>query len=254
MSGYAILSKQWVHHPCRIFPSFLLALDPSMTSISADDPGRRGILFDLDGVLWDTSGLHERAFLDVGRRHGLDPVSYDQIAGRPTPSAWRVVLEANERLVDTDLVRTMTTEKQELARQWIQVDPPLCNEVFLLSSLPRGNLSLGLVTGASAETTSIFLGAAGVEFDVVVTGESVSEGKPSPEPYAAAVSQLQLKSRACWVLEDSLQGLESASLASTRCVHLTAEGDACIRDHPEVEGCVDSIRAFLRLAGVEVSQ
>ena len=93
-----------------------------------------------------------------------------------------------------------------------------------------------------------------MEFEVVITGESVSEGKPSPEPYLVAASQVDLEPGACWVLEDSAQGLESASLAGTRCVHLTAEGSNCQEDHPKIEACVESIRDFLSVTGIAVSR
>ena len=223
-----------------------------MAPINAVEQGRRGILFDLDGVLWHTSRLHEQAFVEVGLRHGLESVDYERLAGRPTPAAWRLVLEANKRSADPDLVRKMTVEKQELARRWLRADPPMCDEIPLLACLPRSEVSLGLVTGASSATASIFLRASGVDFEVVITGESVSEGKPSPAPYAAAVSQLHLDSHRCWVLEDSVQGIESASLAGTRCVHLTEEGESCLQHHPKVEACVESIRGFLSVAGIEV--
>lgn len=218
----------------------------SMTELRAKSQKHLGLLFDLDGVLWDSSRLHEQAFFEIGNRHGLRPVHYDELAGRPTSAAWRMVLEANQRPFDSELVTEMTSEKQELAREWLRADPPLSAEIGYLSALPP-ELALGLVTGASAQTTSIFLDAAGITFDAVVTGDSVTTGKPSPEPYEVAASQLRLRGSDCWVLEDSEQGLESAVLAGMHCAHLTPEGplSAGQQQHPMVEGCVSTIRDFI---------
>jgi mannitol-1-/sugar-/sorbitol-6-phosphatase len=214
--------------------------------------GRLGLLFDLDGVLWDTSRVHEQAFAEVGRWHRLDPVPYERLAGRPTPEAWRLVLEANGRPAEPDFVAAITSEKQELARRPLRSNPPLGGELDLIASLPRSGLALGLVTGASAATASVFLAASGLHFEVVITGESVQEGKPSPAPYLAAASSLQLDPDSCWVLEDSAQGIESATLAGTRCVHLTANGRTCKDIHPKVVTCVRTIAEFLTAVGVPV--
>jgi beta-phosphoglucomutase len=226
-----------------------------MAGTHADDPGNVGILLDLDGVLWDTSAIHDQAFVDVGRRHGLEPVAYDLLAGRPTPAAWRLVLGANGREVDPALLVILTREKQKLARDRLRTNPPLSPDIGLLGGLSGHHVRLGLVTGASAQTTVIFLAAAkahGAEFEVVVTGESVADGKPSPAPYAAAMAQLDLSPGDCWALEDSIQGLESAHSAQARTVHLTVEGGACAWDHVPTVACVSSIGAFLSVTGVTV--
>ena len=222
--------------------------DSCMTTVMPIGPERRGLLFDLDGVLWDSSRIHEQAFNEICERYGLRPVKYEELAGRPTSSAWRLVLEINEQPPDDGLIRRMTTEKQELARNLLRGRPPLSPEIHVLSSLP-GNLSLGLVTGASAETTAIFLEAARVDFDVVVTSESVHSGKPSPEPYETAASHIGLSEADCWVLEDSAQGIESALQAGTHCVHLTPQGAHCTMDHAKLDGCVATIRDFMLVSG-----
>jgi beta-phosphoglucomutase-like phosphatase (HAD superfamily) len=57
----------------------------------------------------------------------------------------------------------------------------------------------------------------------------------------------------CWVLEDSIQGLESAVSAGALVVHLTARGADCGSQHRPTMGCVATIEAFLGLAGLDVA-
>jgi sugar-phosphatase len=214
------------------------------------DPDLTGIFFDLDGVLWDTSALHEKAFATVCADEGLEPLPYSLLAGRSTPSAWNMVLAHNGRTCDPELVERLSTAKQVLARKWLCVDPPLSPELGIVAALAHAGVVRGLVTGSSSATVSIFLGASGLGFDVVITGESVEVGKPGPAPYLAAATAVGVVPGRCWVLEDSAQGLASAAAAGTRAVHLTAAGASCVEKHVATEGCVVSIDAFVRLTGV----
>jgi HAD superfamily hydrolase (TIGR01509 family) len=122
----------------------------------------------------------------------------------------------------------------------------------VVGTLQRAGVLLGLVTGSSAPTVSIFLEACPTHFDVVISGDSVKVGKPSPDPYLAAATALGLEPDRCWVLEDSAQGLESAAAAGTRTVHLTEDGPACDRHHAPTLDCVSTIDAFAKLVSVAV--
>jgi HAD superfamily hydrolase (TIGR01509 family) len=224
-----------------------------MTGSNPTASGPTGVLFDLDGVLWDTSPLHEKAFARVCADEGLEPVPYSQLAGRTTTAAWTLVLTQNGRTPAKDLVDRLTLAKQGLARGWLRAAPPLSPSIAVVRSLERADLGLGLVTGSSPGTVSIFLEASGITFDVVISGESSIASKPNPDPYLAAADVLGIHARQCWVLEDSIQGLESATSAGARTVHLTSEGSACVRRHPSTEGCVSTIEAFVQLAGVKVA-
>ncbi len=229
---------------------------PKMDNIAGTDliiPDPTGLFFDLDGVLWDTSAVHEKAFATVCADEGLAPLPYTLLAGRATPSAWTLVLAHNGRTRHPDLVARLSAAKQVLARKWLCDDPPLSAELGIVAALTHSGVLRGLVTGSSLATASIFLGASGLSFDVVITGESVEVGKPGPAPYLAAGSAVGLEPGRCWVLEDSLQGLASAAAAGARAVHFTAAGASCPGLHVATEGCVASIDAFVRLAGVVVA-
>jgi beta-phosphoglucomutase len=212
-----------------------------------------GLLFDLDGVLWDTSPVHDRAFRAVCGEERLAPVEYGRLAGRPTAAAWQLILAENGRAVEDDVITGLTARKQALAREWLRDDPPLSTEIGLVAAVADAAVPIGLVTGSSPGTVAIFLSASGLPFGAVVTAGSVASGKPGPEPYLFAAEALDLAPGDCWVLEDSRQGLESGVAAGARTVHLAPSGPACAEPHAGVAGCVDTIDAFLRLAGVRVT-
>lgn len=221
-----------------------------MPSTQRHDHEPTGLLFDLDGVLWDTSPVHDRAFRAVCDEEGLAPVDYGRLAGRPTTAAWELILTENGRAGEDDGIAALTARKQALARAWIRDDPPLSPEIGLVAAVAEAAVPIGLVTGSSPGTVAIFLSASGLPFGAVVTAESVASGKPGPEPYLFAAAALDLAPANCWVLEDSRQGLESGIAAGARTVHLAASGPGCAEPHAGAAGCVGTIDEFLRLAGV----
>lgn len=208
-------------------------------------------LFDLDGVLWETSDLHDAAFSHVCRSEGLTPVPYAGLAGRPTSEAWQLIAEANGVAVAALDVERLSAAKQSLVRQAITKAPPLCKEIGVVAALATGPNPVALVTGASAGTTKLFLEATRIAFAAVVTAQSVARGKPAPDPYLFACDQVGMAPSHCWVLEDSVQGLQSAQAAGTRVVHLRGS-DGCALGHVGIR-CVTSISTFIRLVQMEAA-
>ena len=89
----------------------------------------------------------------------------------------------------------------------------------LVTDLKIHGLKLGLVTGASRQrliNTGItpFLN----KFDVLVTGDQLAHGKPSPEPYLLGAQKLNVTPPLCLVVENAPLGIESAKNAGMHCV------------------------------------
>jgi len=73
---------------------------------------------------------------------------------------------------------------------------------------------LGLVTMSYQRLVDPILAALGGDvFDVVVTGDAVTYGKPHPEPYLTAARLLGVAPKACLAIEDSNPGTTSAAAA-----------------------------------------
>lgn len=70
-------------------------------------------------------------------------------------------------------------------------------------------------------------------FDVVITGDEVSHGKPHPEPYLAAARALDLPPGACIAIEDSPTGVASARAAGVPTIAVPN-----LIDIPPTEGVV----------------
>jgi HAD superfamily hydrolase (TIGR01509 family) len=198
------------------------------------------LVFDMDGVLVDTSGCHARAYGDLWRRYGVEGPEYASIAGRPT----REVVEAYTRDV-----AEWTAFKQARAREYLSAEPVLFDDVRVsMEAIHRAGWGMGVATGASRATAEMLLARAGIGgfFQFVLAAEDVSRGKPDPEIYRRAAD---LAGAETIVIEDSAAGLQAAAAASSAV--------ACVRTALRIEspfflGSYPGLVEFTRAVGVEI--
>ncbi|MFN0109148.1 MAG: HAD family hydrolase [Blastocatellia bacterium] len=176
------------------------------------------LIFDMDGVLVDTTECHRRAYADLWLLVGIVGPAYEDIAGRTTAE---VVAECTATMNPSpDQIVAWVRYKQTRARVYLATE----NIVFADSAECIGRLNqfrgrangrrlrLAIGTGASRETTAMVLGRFGwgESFSVIVTGEDVIEGKPAPEIYLAAMERAGVSPQRTLIIEDSDAGLTAA--------------------------------------------
>jgi len=93
---------------------------------------------------------------------------------------------------------------------------PLAGDV--LTELRRMNLRLAVATSSVSASARPFLDRHRLTafFDVIVTGEEIERGKPSPDIYLSAAKKLGIPTDACLVIEDALSGIAAAKAAGMR--------------------------------------
>jgi HAD superfamily hydrolase (TIGR01509 family) len=93
----------------------------------------------------------------------------------------------------------------------------------LLAEIKAAGVPLGLVTMSYGPLADAVLAALPAQtFDVVVTGDTVTHGKPHPEPYLTAAARLGVPPAATVAIEDSPPGLASAEAAGCRSLGVRA--------------------------------
>ena len=210
----------------------------------------RALLFDLDGVLWDSNALHAEAMAQVCAEVGLDMPDYARVAGMSTPEAFALAIAENRGPSDFS-VADLTTRKQSIFRELVgQV--PSDHEALRAAFGGWRPASLALVTGASRTTADAYLRRlpAGF-FDLVITADDGLPSKPAPDAYIAAAKRLGVSSSQCVVFEDSAAGLKSARAAGMRTAHITyawggtCDGASCGADWcaPTVAEAIEMIRS-----------
>ena len=88
----------------------------------------------------------------------------------------------------------------------------------LLAEVAAAGVPHALVTGSQRPFTEAVLASTGFRFPVTVTGDDVSRTKPDPEPYLLAAKLLDADPEQCVALEDSPNGVASATAAGCHVV------------------------------------
>jgi sugar-phosphatase len=171
----------------------------------------RAVLFDLDGVLVDSTPCVTRVWTAWALEHGLDPEYVVHVAhGKKAIETVRAVaphLEADHEfaiieqreLADTDGLRVLPGAKE------------------LLTSLPARKYAI--VTSGTRRLAIKRLGVAGLPIAKhLITADEVTLGKPDPEPYLKGAAAIGVPATECLVFEDAPSGLRSAHAAGARAI------------------------------------
>lgn len=200
------------------------------------------VVFDLDGVLVNTSPCHEQAFSDLWNLLGIAGPRYEMIAGRKTVE----VIEQFAAEIKPDRRREeLVRFKQERAREYLSsAQIAFEDSAECLRLLADEGRLLALGTGASRTTTELVLRRFGWQtvFPVVVTGEDVAAGKPAPDIYRLAIARSGASAERTLIVEDSEAGLAAAGAAEAYSVSVRS---GVRSDHPRFIGSFPDLGSML---------
>ncbi len=173
----------------------------------------RGILFDLDGVLVDSTPAVERVWHGWAVEHGFVPAEVvRQAHGRPSITTIRELLPNGDHEKENKEV-----ERREIAD--VAGVVPLPGALSLLRALPESAWTI--VTSCTKPLAHVRIGAAGLPVPkLLVTASDISRGKPDPEPYLKGAEILQLAPADCVVVEDAPAGIRAGIAAGARVLAL----------------------------------
>jgi HAD superfamily hydrolase (TIGR01509 family) len=172
------------------------------------------VLWDMDGTLVDTEPYWIEVEFEIAaryggswsRQHALQLVGNDLIeSGRYMREHMGIDVEPAQ------IVEELLDGVVERVERQVPWRP---GAVELLAGLGDLDVPCALVTMSYRRFVAPILQALPPgTFDVVVTGDAVSRGKPHPEPYLAAARQLGVPAGDCVAIEDSNTGARSAEAA-----------------------------------------
>jgi len=175
------------------------------------------LLFDFNGTLSDDEGVQCAIFRELFGEQGR-PLSeqeyFDQLAGRSDPEIVERWLGAGHPATAEVLERRVQLF-QERAGDGSTV-PQNVREAVLRAA---DRAQLAVVSGAMRSEVELVLRAAGLDvFDLIVSAEDVTRGKPDPGGYLLALRRLRLEAADAVAIEDSPPGIAAAKAAGLRCV------------------------------------
>jgi len=180
----------------------------------------RAVLFDLDGVLVDSTPAVARVWAGWAHEHGFDPGEVVKKAhGRPSFTTIRELLPNADHAAENREV-----ERREIAD--VEGVVPLPGAMELLQALPLDRWAI--VTSCTRALAAVRIDAAGLpKPKQMVTSTDVQHGKPDPEPYLKGAQILGVPAADCLVIEDAPAGIRAGKAAGARVLALrTTASDA----------------------------
>ena len=181
------------------------------------------VLFDMDGTLVDSRLLVERTWLRWAREHGIPPDKVLAVAhGRRTLETMRLV--APDLATPEEAARLDAEESEHEGGE-----TAIPGAAALLTSLPPERWAV--VTSAGRQIALARITGVGLPAPRVLIGaEDVATGKPDPEGYVRAASQLGVSPGRTVVIEDTPAGAQAGRGAGAVVVGLRTT-------YPSVAGC-----------------
>jgi mannitol-1-/sugar-/sorbitol-6-phosphatase len=173
----------------------------------------QAVLFDLDGVLVDSTLAVERVWRRWATEHHVDPeYVLENAHGRRSIETVRMVAPELDAERENLIVEQMEINDKE----GITAIP---GAQQLVASIPPGRFTI--VTSATLGLASARLRYAGLNLpERLVTADDVTEGKPSPQPYLKGAAVLGFAPADCVVFEDTPAGIQSGKAAGMRVIAL----------------------------------
>jgi HAD superfamily hydrolase (TIGR01509 family) len=171
------------------------------------------VIFDMDGVMFDTEKISYRIWKDLGRKYkyNIDDVIFKRTIGLDIKSTEQVY---KKHFGAGFPFKKMKDEQIKMMKDYIlSKGAPVKDGVNeLLIYLKSKNLKIALATSALKERAELLLKMSNTRkyFDVVTCGDEITDGKPDPEIFLKTAGKLNCKPENCLVLEDSENGIMAA--------------------------------------------
>nr|WP_278925156.1 HAD family phosphatase [Streptococcus canis] len=184
----------------------------------------QGIIFDMDGVLFDTEPFYFKRRHDFLSQKGIsiDHLSPKDFIGGNLQEIWKDLLNEHCTAEQASAVAA-DYEAYKLIHK-----PPYAEVLFAetkpcLQTLKDKNIKLALASNSSREDISLALESSQMKeyFEVILAREDVSRGKPYPDIYEKAAQKLGLAKESLLVVEDSQKGIAAAKAAHLSVVAVT---------------------------------
>lgn len=213
-----------------------------------------GAIFDMDGVLVDSSEAHYQGWCLLGKEVGepFDRALFDETFGMTNYEI--IPMWLGERVADVD-VEALSVRKEALYRKVAaSALKPLAGVMELVDSLWSNGFRLAIGSSGPRPNVEMVLDILDVreKFSAMATLEDVSAGKPDPQVFVVAASKLGLPPARCVVLEDAPQGVDAGLAAGAKVVAVasTRPARALSRAHVVVESLsevdADRLKTLIR--------
>lgn len=183
----------------------------------------KAVIFDMDGVIVDSEGRHEQAFLEVVRELGYGAthgVKWEHYVGRSDHELWLDFVAKHKPPQPLDQLLRM---KRERVLEILRREEPIFAGLPELVERLAAVCQLGLASGSERPVVEAVLSLQDLRrfFSATVTASDIQRGKPQPDIFLRTAELLGVAPADCWVIEDSKPGVAAGLAAEMRVIAIT---------------------------------
>ena len=185
--------------------------------------GKKAVIFDMDGVIFDTEKVYLDIWIEVFEKYGYKMTKelYVTVMGTGRKNVIKTFLE---NFGDDLPIEKMYEEKDNQLFYRIENQGiPLKEGVKeLFSMLKEKDYKIALATSAKKERVEKQIKDKWLKesFDAIVCGDDVEKGKPSPDIFLKAAKEIDVEPENCFVVEDSPAGIKAAFSGGMKGIHV----------------------------------
>jgi beta-phosphoglucomutase len=212
----------------------------------------KAVIFDFDGVISDSESCHFAAYNKVLADFGIqikEEEYYAEYLGFTDYEAFEDIQKRYKTDFKGLSIEQLVEQKAKFFQELIrQTDHLIDGIAELIGKLKKSNIKVAINSGATAADIKIMLKSSAIEdsFDIIVSANDVSKGKPDPEGYLLVLKKLNvisdspISAKQCVAIEDSRWGIISAKKAGMRVIAVTNSYSA--KELKDAERIINSVR------------
>ena len=177
------------------------------------------VIFDMDGVLVDSEVYWDKSRVEFARDRGKTWTDeYQRLAMGRSTVGWATVMQEKLQLADS-IDEIIAEMKRRVIAHYEARMPTRPGAIESVHHM-KEHFRVGLASGSPTEIIKAIMSITGLDqvFEVMIYGDEIPRGKPSPDIYLEAMAQLGVSPKLTVGIEDSANGLRSLAAAGMAAV------------------------------------
>lgn len=187
----------------------------------------KAVIFDLDGVILSTDGLHYEAWKKIADKENIyfDKKINERLRGVSRMASLDIILERGNREYSQEEKEALAERKNDIYKELLKTLTPLdvFDKVIDTINVLKAN-GIKVAIGSSSKNTKSILTQVNMidMFDAISDGTNITKSKPDPEVFLKAAQMIGVDPKECVVVEDAEAGLQAAKAGGMLAIAVNA--------------------------------